>query len=72
MTIALGKLALSTELLGILILESDGRSDLVDDVLIGSGVVAAGRFIAHQVGGLCVGVHVAAGQPRIGMCQLVP
>ena len=42
MTIALGKLALSTELLGILILESDGRSDLVDDVLIGVGLSPPG------------------------------
>src|SRR6185369_2801067 len=54
------------QLFVVLIFDPQGTADVVHAVLIGRGVVAAGRFVADGVGVFPVGVDVAAGQRRAG------
>ena len=49
------------ERLVVLVFDAERSSDIVDDVLVGSGVVAARRFFAGEVGVLDVHVDVAGG-----------
>src|SRR4029078_2954244 len=64
MGVALGDLLLALQLLVVLVLDADGLADVVDDVLVGCGMVAAGRFVADAVGRLPVGIDVAGGHGR--------
>ena len=45
-------------------------ADVVDDVLVGRRVVAAGRFVAHAVRRLPIGIDVAGGQRRARLVVL--
>src|SRR5580704_15211898 len=59
MSVAFHDLVAGLELLGVLVLDPERLADVVDDILIGRGVIAAGRFIPGEVGVLHVHVHVA-------------
>src|SRR5262245_53524754 len=67
MLIPIGDLPLALQLLVVLILDSDRTTDVVDDVLIGRGVVAAGRFVADAVGRFPICVDVTTGHRRTGL-----
>ena len=56
--IAIGNLGAALQLFVIVVLDAQGAADVVDDVLIGSGVVAAGGFVANGLGGFPVGIDV--------------
>src|SRR4051812_42739783 len=65
--VALGDLLLALELLVVLVLDAHSLPDVVNDVLIWCGIVAAGRFVADAVSGFPVGVHVAGRHGRAGL-----
>jgi len=70
MFVALEELLLAFELLVVVVLHADGAADVVDDILIGSGVVASGRFVADAVCGLPIGIDVAARHRGAGLSVL--
>jgi hypothetical protein len=61
------KLAFAFELFGVLILDADSSPDVIHNILVGSRVVAAWRFIADGRGRLPVGIHIAAGHFGTGI-----
>jgi hypothetical protein len=69
MLVALGDFVRSLERLVVLILVAEGAADLVDDILVGRGVVAARGLVADAVGRFPVGIDVAAGQARAGLLR---
>src|SRR5581483_6202197 len=60
--VALGDFVGGPELFVVLILHANRAADVVDQILIGRRVVAAGGLVAREVRALEVGVLVAAGQ----------
>src|SRR4029453_9555674 len=52
------------QLLVVIVLDTQRAADLVDDVLIRGGVVAAGSFVADRGRGLPVGVNITSGECR--------
>src|SRR5213079_2565244 len=55
----------------VLVLHADRFTDVVDDVLVGRRVVAAGRFVANGGRGFPIGIDVAGGQGRARLVVLV-
>src|SRR5688572_27254943 len=52
------------QLLVVFVLDAERLTDVVDDVLVGGGVVAARRFVADRICRFPVGVDFAAGDGR--------
>ena len=71
MRVALGDLRAALQFFVVVVLDAERAADLVDHVLIGSGVVAAGRFVAGRFGRLPVGVDVTGSQARAGAVVLL-
>ena len=61
MLVALGHFVGRLQLFVVRVLDAERFADVVDDVLIGRRVVAAGRFLAGEERVLDVDVDVAAG-----------
>src|SRR5262245_57142190 len=59
--VAIADLLLALQFLVVFVLDPEGPADVVDDVLVRGGVVAAGRFVTNRVRGFPVGVDISAG-----------
>lgn len=64
MLVTLGKFVGPFQLFGIFVLNPQRLADFLDNVLVGSWIVAAGSFITRIVRLSPVGVDVAGGQRR--------
>ena len=64
MLVALGDLVGRLQLFVVLVLDAERLADVVDAILVGRRVVAAGRFVADGVGVFPARVDVAAGELR--------
>ncbi len=64
MAVAVADLLLALQLLVVLVLHAECTADVVDDVLVGRGIVAAGSLVAARVCRRPVGIDVAGGDGR--------
>jgi len=59
MAIAIRDLGSALKLFVVVVFDAECAADVVDDILIGSGVVAARGLVTDRVGGFPISVHVA-------------
>src|SRR5207244_5365685 len=70
MLVAFGDLVGSLQLFCIVIFHAQRAADFFDDVLIGGGIIAAGRFVAILVRIFPICVDVTGGEIRPGFGML--
>ena len=64
MSVPLGELVAGLELLVVRVFDAQGFSDILHNVLVGRGIVAAGSGLAGELGILDIDIDVTAGDFR--------